>query len=133
MYKNKLFKISDIENPFDFLQPKEQKGFPLLYRVTNRLILFLFLQSWALCIFYLVGNWQGFLDLTLQVILLLHSLCAICLFFASLWAILQYVLFMKLNRFKIRATYIAVYTFLCLYSIVATFFSQLINFISQGI
>lgn len=71
---------------------------PLLFRLTKRVTLFLFLLLIALIIVYITGNFQKFLDSTQKLILTYAMLVSIALILFSILSIVESLIFMIAQR-----------------------------------
>ena len=104
---------------------------PLLFRLTKRVTLFLFLLLSAILIVYITGNFQEFLDSTQKTVLLYAVLSAIALFFFSIISIIETIIFtIALKRVSL-IFYLLPFFFCILYAIIAITLASTILFISD--
>ena len=104
---------------------------PLLFRLTKRVTLFLFLLLTAILIVYITGNFQGFLDSTQKIILLYAVLSAIALIFFSIFSILETIIYTIALR-RIELIFYLVPFLLCiLYAAIAAISASAILFIAD--
>jgi hypothetical protein len=104
---------------------------PVLFRVTNRLIYFLFSFSLVIYIFYIAGNYQQFLDKTQKLILTVLSYTSIILIWFCICAIAEVFVY----SFKLKTTYfmrfIIIYVLIAIISFINAFAGTFITFISH--
>lgn len=88
-------KIEDKKNPVsgqyltDMLSEKKNQQIPLLFVLTRKTVLFLFLYQTATVFFFLIGNFQRFLDANLLIILRTASVAAAALTVLSVAGIIE--------------------------------------------
>lgn len=104
---------------------------PLLFRLSKRITLFLFLLLVAILIVYITGNFQKFLDSTQKSILLYAVLSAFALFFFSIFSILETIIYsIALRHFSI-VLYVIPFLLCIIFSLVTIAFAGGILFISD--
>jgi len=113
---------------------KEKKT--LLYRILDRTVLFLTLFLSSLIFFYILGNYQDFIDKNQNLILYIATITAILLiFFSADGLIISVLLFFRKNTARYRQH---VFTFVLMalafiYGFVLMFVTRIIDFLSEGI
>ena len=106
----------------------------LTYRKIFSLIVFLFLFSLFLCVFYVIGNYKEFLDSSQELILSWLSVSSIFLgFFSFTGLVVNVLLMIKKIKIKNRIPAIFLMIFFILFSILSNVFSYLINYLSLGL
>jgi len=104
---------------------------PALFRVTNRLVYFLFSFSVVIYIFYIAGNYQQFLDNTQKLILTVLAYTSIILIFFCICALVEAFVY----SFKLKTTYfirfIFMYVLIGIISLFNAFAGIFITYISH--
>ena len=113
-------------------QSRKKTQFPVLLRITNRIVLFFFLSTLAFFLLYISGNIQQFMDSSLLTILNLCFLTSAMLFITSFFAILQYIAFSLTNNTRIYARYFFIYLVFTFFGILGIILSRGIELISSG-
>lgn len=107
-----------------------------MYKIIQRTVLFLFFFLASLVVFYVMGNYQFFLDIN-QIIILNVSLYAslALLFFSFVQIIFAFIFIFKPNekkrlRFAFHILF-GIFTILC--AVLVIFFASSVNYLSDGI
>jgi hypothetical protein len=111
---------------------KQKKTRPLLFRISNRIVFFLFLYLLLLLLFYVIGNFRHFLDSHLLLLLKLSIVTAIVLAFFSLFAMIQSLVFLILYRRAYFVIYLLIYLFIFCSAGVLLFASDIIKYLASG-
>ncbi len=105
---------------------------PLLFRLTKRVTLFLFLLLLALIVVYVTGNFQKFLDSTQKLILFYAILVSIALVLFSVLSIIESLIFMIALRRIELFLYIVPFALCIIVSLVIIALAGSILFISDS-
>lgn len=106
----------------------------ILYRLTLRAVLFLFLSVIVFCFFYLTGNYLNYLDSSLSLLISVIGITDTALIIFSLVGIIESIIYIILNKSKrLKYTFFlfSVIIILILAIITLVFFSSL-TILSQG-
>lgn len=110
------------------------KTFLILYKLTKSLVAVLFLFIVLLFSFYLIGNYQNFLDKSLLLILNVLSIVSILCTFFSFCGLLENIFFMFTKESKIKNLISILIMFFCIIiSIFIEIYSTIIKEIAIGI
>ena len=108
---------------------------PIVYRLVMRTVLFFALFLFSLIVFYVIGNYQNFLDENQYSILNAASVASIMLLVFSAWGFtLSLVYALKKDNLH-RALYLVsavVMIFTATFGFVCMFASRLIDFLADG-
>lgn len=107
---------------------RRKERFPVLLRITNRILFFFASASFAFALLYVVGNFRQFLDSNQQLILFCCSIVSCALIIISVFALIQYTLFWVLSGALPRMRYYFVYLLLIAYSVSAAVLARLVLF-----
>lgn len=135
-------KIGDKKNPLlehyfnDMLPDMGTHQIPVLFVLTRRTVLFLFLYQTATVLFFLFGNFQRFLDENLLIILRTASATAVALTFLSIAGIIEGIIYYITRKNSSGAYYI--FHSVCMLltaaaGIINLFAWRAIDVLSQGI
>ncbi|MCR5495451.1 MAG: hypothetical protein K6F15_07415, partial [Treponema sp.] len=72
----------------------------ILYRLTLRAVLFLFLSVIVFCFFYLTGNYLNYLDSSLSLLISVIGITDTALIIFSLVGIIESIIYIILNKSK---------------------------------
>jgi uncharacterized membrane protein len=115
-------------------EPKEKQ--PLLYRILRRTVLFLTLFLTSLLLFYIIGNYQEFVDSNQNFILDAATVTAFLLvFFSAAGSAAAAVLFLRKHTVQ-HKRYVLSFVWMVsafAYGFVCMFAARTINFLSAGI
>ena len=131
--------MSQKKNTENILQPPffhfEHRR-PLLFRLTNRMTLFLTLLLSSLILFYITGNYQQFLDADQHLILLLCTYTAAALALFSFFSFIEAVVFLIVLKNNARLIFIlhaVVLFFLFAAAVFFAFVTRSITFFAAGL
>lgn len=113
-FYEELESAKGIPLPFVFLTKKNFR--PLLFRLTRRSVFLLFFLLIAFTTYFVIGNFQHFLDSNLRVILFMIVLTSIVLVLDSFIAIIQSIIFFFTEKRIFFAIYIIFFVFLIAFS-----------------
>jgi|GEM_PF-870825 len=129
-------KISNIKKRFmerKFNSLKNNSSTSLLFRITCRFVLYLFLQAGAFFMLYVSGNFQGFMDRTQNFLLLLCFFNLAVLFLFSAAGCIECVALRVLNNQRRYWLYFILFLLIALLSMGLVIFISALSFISGGI
>ncbi len=109
---------------------------PLLFRLTNRVTIFLTLLSGSLILFYITGNYQQFLDSDQHLILSCCAVSGIGLSLFSFFSFAESVYYLLVTGEKIRWIFMLhaiTLFFICFGAVAMTLAIRAIIFLSAGI
>ncbi len=113
-----------------YLKEKHIKKTPL-FKLTNRLVLFLLALIFLVFIFYISGNWQNFLDKNQLLLLASVSIISVILLFFSLFGLSLVIHNMFLKKRFEYGRYLLLYVLYIAIGIVMFLFSTLLNYFSK--
>ncbi|WP_191014816.1 hypothetical protein [Treponema zioleckii] len=113
-FYEELESAKGIPIPFLFLSKKNFR--PLLFRLTRRSVFLLFFLLLAFSTYFVIGNFQHFLDSNLRAILFMITLTSIVLVLDSFIAIIQSIIFFFTEKRIFFAIYIIFFVFLIVFS-----------------
>jgi len=108
---------------------------PLLFRLTNRVTLFLLLLSGSLVLFYITGNYQRFLDSDQHLLLDLCTATGITLAIFSFFSFIEsvyYLFSLKNGSHLIFILHSTVFIVVFIYALALTFAGRTITFLAAG-
>lgn len=135
-------KIESKKNPLlehyfnDMLPLKKNRQIPLLFVLTRKTVLFLFLYQTATAVFFLIGNFQRFLDENLLIILRTASVTAVALTVLSVAGIIEGIIYYIVQKKSAGAYYLfhsVCMTLTAAAGIINLFAWRTIDVLSQGI
>lgn len=101
-------------------------------RLMQRVNIFLFVYLFLLLFFYIIGNFQSFLDSSQMIILRLMSYISILLFFLSFFAIIFSIFFALYQKTFVYFGRLVFNIVSCAAGVFFLFFSAGINFLAIG-
>ena len=104
----------------------------LLFRIVTRLDLLLFFYILALSVVYVAGNYKSYIDDILSFLLLSMTFLGILLLLFSAVSIILSIVFFVREKKKIYLSYIFVFVFFIVFSILVIFLTTSFEFISSG-
>lgn len=110
-------------------QHKNKK--PPIFKILNRLNLFLFSFSCVIFIFYIAGNWQGFLDDSQKLLLLVTNISSILLLLFIIVGFMLIVVFSFKQKTMYFLRFIPLYILYGAICLSIMLFSSAITFISR--
>ncbi len=116
--------------PFLFLTKKNFR--PLLFRLTRRSVFLLFFLLIAFSTYFVIGNYQNFLDSNLRLILFMIVINSIVLILDSSIAIIQSIIFFFTEKRIFFAIYIIFFVFSILFSSAIGLAAISLKSISEG-
>ncbi|MCR5218858.1 hypothetical protein [Treponema sp.] len=105
----------------------------ILFRITCRFVLYLFLQAGVFFMLYVSGNFQGFMDRTQNFLLVLCFFTLAALFLFSASGCIQCIVLRILHKRRKYWFYFILFLLLALISIGLIFFISALSFISGGL
>ena len=129
-------KISNIkekvmERKFNSL--KNNSSTSIVFRITCRFVLYLFLQSGAFFMLYVSGNFQGFMDRTQNFLLILCFFNLAALFLFSAAGCIECIVLRILNNLRRYWLYFILFLFIAVLSMGLIVFISALSFISGGV
>ena len=104
----------------------------LLFRIVTRLDLLLFFYILAVGIVYVTGNYKSYMDDILSFLLLSMTLLGILLLLFSAVSVILSIVFFVREKKKIYLSYIFVFVFFIVFSVLVIFLTTSFEFISSG-
>ena len=107
---------------------------PFLFRLTNRAVLYLFLLLCGLILFYIMGNYQNFLDSDQSYTLSLCTGTAIALALFSFFSVIEsiYYFFLSTCKSKIYLVYCVLMCCILFVAITVAIATRSVSFLSEG-
>ena len=104
----------------------------LLFRIVTRLDLLLFFYILAVGIVYVTGNYKSYMDDILSFLLLSMTFLGIFLLLFSAVSVILSIVFFVREKKKIYLSYIFVFVFFIVFSVLVIFLTTSFEFISSG-
>ncbi|OJF77733.1 MAG: hypothetical protein BKP49_01785 [Treponema sp. CETP13] len=104
---------------------------PTFFRITNRIIGFMFSFSLILFLFYLAGNYQGFLAKNQIIILTVLSYVSVSLVFFCICGIVEIFIFSYKEKNSTLMKFILLYILVSLIGVINASIGSIITFISH--
>ncbi len=119
----------------DIFFDRQKKNVPLLFKLSRRTVLFLFLCQIVLLVLYAIGNYQNFLDENMKIVIETVLMTSFLLGFFSLLTIIQGIVLIAGKRTRKASNYILQIILLgivFIFSLVTLLSFSFIDIISQG-
>ena len=119
----------------DIFFDRQKKNVPLLFKLSRRTVLFLFLCQIVLLVLYAIGNYQNFLDEKMKIVIETVLMTSFLLGFFSLLTIIQGIVLIAGKRTRKASNYILQIILLgivFIFSLVTLLSFSFIDIISQG-
>lgn len=104
---------------------------PPIFKLTNRLILFFFLFSCIIFIFYTVGNWQDFLDKSQKLLLYITTVSSIFLLCFMVCGFILIIVYSFKQKTVYFLRFIPLYIIYAVIGILIILFGSAISFFSR--
>ena len=104
----------------------------LLFRIVTRLDLLLFFYILAIGIVYVTGNYKSYTNEILSFLLISMTFLGILLLLFSVVSIILSIVFFVKEKKNIYLTYVILFVFFILFSILIIFLTTTFEFISSG-
>ncbi|MCI1209705.1 MAG: hypothetical protein LKF96_09705 [Treponema sp.] len=112
----------------------QKKRIPVLYQITNRTVLFLFLVLCGLLVFYIIGNYQVFLDYDQKRILSLSTFAALLLAFFSVFSVGESFFYLLTTRqnYPLYIVFIILMVIIFFTAVLTAVLTGSVSFLSSG-
>ncbi len=120
----------------DLFKDRQKAAVPLLFKLTRRTVLFLSLSLLVSLIFYGMGNYQGFLDENLGIVVLAVRVTSFFLLFFSVAGVVQSIVYMADSRVKSSTSFplhVALMSISAAASLLSLLLFTFIDILSMGI